>query len=405
MVVIEFGYNLTMLIASQPSTDGPPALAIVDTDRLHYDPSRRRVLFLPGEGVHQRSDAAMLRGTFKCVEQTLASTLVEGNPPTDIFLNPYELPYEDFQARAPHYAMQRNDISHYGRAAFQFALLPMLLGSDERLSDLTPAVLKERLSHVTLVSHSYGSIVIQDMANALAMKLRTIGWDEPTISDTMKEMVSVSVAPVSRADYPAPNFTQYFFTSMNDMSATNFIRNENPDRKVHIPLLAACGYVRMAEVMARHDTIIPRQQLLDEVLVEVQKTRRPGVTPRAQLNRAPSGYIISSLLPDREVKWIERRWNGHEVCRVLDDEEVKRTQTAVVHDWRTYLHGDHKLGEVLINVMNNAVQREVGIGDGHRMLLTTHQTRRQHEYRFEANERAGISERGVLTKLAETPRR
>lgn len=51
-------------------------------------------------------------------------------------------------------------------------------------------------------------------------------------------------------------------------------------------------------------------------------------------------------------------------------------QTAVVHDYRAYLHGEHKLS-VLINVVN-AVQRDTGIGDGHRLMMTSEITRGQH---------------------------
>ena len=385
-----------MLIRLHREQGKPPRLEQVDPSTLQYEPGRRRVILFPGGGAWAHSDAKDLAGSIKYVEQTLASVKAT-NAPVDIVLYAYELPYEDYGAKGSHYAMRRNDLSHYGRDAAHFAVLPTLLGVNEKLRDLTPEMLKQRFSSLTMIGHSYGSLAIQDVADVLVFELRRLGWDEKTVADTMKELVTVSVAPIARADYPAPNPTQFFFTSVNDMTAIDSIRRENPKPADYVPMLKACGYKSMAEVMEAHGgELTPRDQLLTELKAKVVHTRHEGFMPKAKYTPVPSGYVLSAMLPDDEIRWLEQLPDGSKACRHLTVEDAKRNQSSVVHDYRTYLHGDHKLGECLINAVNNAVMREPGIGDGHQLLMTTELTRAQLHQRSRANEVAHVSERGIV---------
>ncbi len=294
--------------------------------------------------------------------------------------------------------MDRQRISYYGRQGYNFAVLPLLLEPKEKLAQLTPEQLAQRLSHLTLFSHSYGSIAVQNIADVMKLELENLGWDAGMIAATMNELVSISVAPIARLDYPQPNFRQYAFTSGNDVTAIDSIRASNPDPVDHIPLLRACGYSRAADVLERHGKPIPRAMLLDEIKRDILQTRRVrNGTPLPRLEVYPSGYHIRSLLPDNEIRWMEERPDGSEVCRQLNEEEARRTQVSVVHDYRTYLHGDHKLGDLLINVANNAVQRGVGVGDGSALLQTSEHTLHQHaqKYARHARAHAQVSERGI----------
>lgn len=379
-----------------------PVLERVKTDSLHYEPDRKRVVLFPGAGLHDQlvrfegeDGERTLAGSIKYVEQTLASTLSHGATPVDIYLYSYEEPYDDGPKRN-HYRLGRA-MEQYGENAGRHVLQNLLLRDGERLSQLSPDEIKQRLSQVTMVGHSYGSIIMQDVTNRLADFLRLAGFEPPVIADTLKELVSVSVAPIARTDYPAPNATQYFFNSINDITAIDSIRRANPDPVVHLPVLHACGYGRVATILERHGGELPRAELLATLTEEVERERRPGTTPVPKLRVAASGYTISSMLPDDHIHWMEKRPDGDEICRMLNKQESERTKTAVVHDYRAYLHGDHKLGDVLINVMNNAVQRDVGIGDGHQLLMTTEQTRAQHESKLKnsRNAQGFVSERGI----------
>lgn len=374
--------------------EGEPRIERVDPGSLQHTSDRRSVVLFPGAGLWDGSDPREMAGSIKYVEQTLLSARERSDEPIDIYLYSYELPYEDFHAKADHYAMSRR-MSHYGNQAARHVLVPLLLNPEERLSSITPEVLKERLSRLTMVGHSYGSIAMQDVANSLSAQLRLAGWEDATITDTLKELVSVSVAPIARTDFAGPNCTQYFFNSINDMTAVDAIRRQNPDPKDHLPMLHACGYGRIATILERHGGDLPRKELLKELREEILAKRTPNEMPKPLLRPSASGYTISSMLPDDEVRWMEKRPDGSEVCRVLNEANSYLTQTSVVHDYRTYLHGDHKLGDVLINVMNNAVVREPGIGDGHQLMLNRGLTDAQHAQK-RINSKNAVSERGLL---------
>lgn len=388
-----------MLIRLHKEAGQRPQLERVDPKTLHYEPGRRRVILFPGEGVSDHSDMATLAGSIKYVEQTLKSAYATKEP-IDVLLYTYELPNEDYNGKSAHYAMKRNDLSYYGRQATNFVLLPMLLREKEKLADLTPEMLKERFSSLTLIGHSYGSIAIQDVANTLGYELGRLGWEEAVIADTMKEVVEISVAPIARGDYPAPNFTKFYFSAVNDMTAIDRIRIENTAREQHLPLLRASGYNSMANVIEAHADRVPRAQLLEELKQEVTQKRFPGHMPRASLHSLPSGHVLSAMLPEDEIRWIEKTSEGALVCRYLTTEIAKQNNMTVTHDYRTFLHGEHKLGHMLVNVANNAVMREPGIGNGHQFLMDTDLTKDQLHKRRRQHELMGVSEFAV--KQAET---
>lgn len=390
-------------------SNGKPQMVRVDPSELEYDPACRRVLLFPGTGIHDYlagSDAgrAQLGGSIKYIEQTLASTIDEGSPPVDIFLWTYEEPYHRDNL-APHYAIARETMaryapSHFGRQASTYGLLPLVLKKGERIETLEPAELKRRLADITMFGHSFGSVMMQDVVDSLVYRLRNNGWEDALISPCLRELVGISVGGTARQDYPEPTMTLYAFTSVNDMTAVDAIRNENPQREDYIPLLERCGYGPIAEVLKRHPADIPRDQILEELENDIDQKRhaRGGAAggSRAIIRSIANGYSIRAMLPYHEVRWLEKQSSGAVACRVLDAKEVERTQTAVVHDFRTYLHGDHPLGDVLINVANNAVQREPGLGDGHRLLLSTEATKRQHERKYYSSRAAQVSERGLV---------
>ena len=384
-------------------TGKEPRLERVDTDSLHYEPGRKRVVLFPGAGLHDflpqmegEAGVRTLAGSIKYVEQTLSSARAH-DVALDIYLYSYEEPYND-EPKRNHYHLGRA-MSQYGENAGRHVLQHLILNEGERLNQLSADEIKQRLSQVTMVGHSYGSIVMQDVTNRLADFLRLAGFEPQESADMLKELVAVSVAPIARTDYPAPNATQYFFNSINDITAVDAIRRANPDPAVHLPLLHACGYGRVATILERHGGSLPRTELLQELTAEIEGERevRQGKTPVPKVKHTASGYTISSMLPDDHIHWMEKRPDGSEICRILDKTESQRTQTAVVHDYRAYLHGNHKLGDVLINIMNNAVQRDVGIGDGHQLFFSTELTKSQHETKLRNSRTSGfVSERGIV---------
>ena len=387
----------------------PPTIVQVYPKDLRVDAHRRRVILFPGSGLDDsvvRTNPKNIVGSFKYVEQALASSLESQKEPVDVFLYTYENSHYEAEAqnlngKSTHYRMGRETDAHYlpskyGRTALRDMLCPMLLEPGETFRTIAPATLKQRLGTFTLCAHSFGSVMSQHLADALVYELRQAGWQEAAIREVTKQVVSVNVANIARTDYPQPNFTQYFFMSANDTAALSSIKRQCAPED-YLQQLRQCGYPRIAAIMERHATTEVTPAILQELREEVAAHRHRGEMPKPILRQVDSGYTVHAMLPDDEIRWIERNSDGRDVCRTLNKEEAERIGTPVVHDFRTFLHGNHRMGELLINVLNNAVEREPGvIGDGHTLLQTTPQTMAQHHVRKVKHERALVSERGIV---------
>ncbi len=397
-----------MLYKLDRSGDHPEIHSVQRRDELCYQPGRRRVVLFPGAGLDITAKAlggeAKIAGSIKYMEQALASSR-SGDTPIDIyvFLYPesfYEMQQSQSHGKRVHYMHGRDD-PHFlptkrGKEGLA-AIEPLLLQDGETFSDLTPPQLTERLNTLTLCGHSYGSVMLQHIADTLAYRLRAAGWDETAIASTMKEVVAISVANIARTDYAAPNFTHYYFVGTNDTAALQSIARDKPEEADPRQLLKICGYQRVSKVMEQLGVDRATPEVMAEVAQQVDARRKKGVMPKPIFRTCPSGYSVHAVLPDKEIRWMERTHDGREICRVLTQDEARQNNTPIVHDFRTFLHGNHALGEVLINAMNNAVLREPGIGDGHQLSFTTPATRQQHHHRLARHKEAEmVSERGFI---------
>lgn len=376
----------------------PPKLERVPPETLRYEPSRRRVVLFPGAGLHDfHASQKELAGSIKYAEQTLQTTL-NAREPVDIYLYTYADDFhtartENRWGKSSHYRRARDHDavfyeSKYGRDALNQAILPLLVNNGEALEKLTPRELGERLSRLTLLGHSFGSIMNQHVADAMVHRLRQAGWSDEHVDQAVRECVSVAVASIARTDIARPNFTQFFFTASNDVASLRSIRRESVDADGnfslprHIELLRACSYDRLADILTREGDL-PHDVLMAQLKQEVAALRTEGTRPKARLRAKPSGYAARAVLPEDEVRWMETHADGSHTERVLRAEEAT---TALVHDYRTALYGDHSLGEVLLHVMNNAATRAYGIGDGHALLQSNAHIRSQHAARSSQRE-------------------
>ena len=327
--------------------DGKPVLEHVAEQERMFKDNQRSVVLFPGAGVWDRSSPQDIAGSLKYLEQTLAPTLTRPDAVDDTvntYLWTYDEPYEAYGAHAAHYKGSRT-LSVYGRKVGQFVVVPFLLKEGESFSQLTPETLKERLSHMTLLGHSFGSIMNQDVANYLNFEMKRNGWSDATISDVLKELVSVSVASIARQDIPAPNATQYFFTATNDTTAKGRIGYHLHNDSRVPGMLQVAGYP-------------------EEVAGEAQKVKiRPLGTER--------GYAMRVALPEDEIRWTEISTRGEKKFRVLDARTQEESQVKLTHDYRNFLNGHQVMGTHLTNIMNNAVLRQPGIGTGHQLFERT----------------------------------
>lgn len=394
-----------------------PKLVRIYEDNLEADSSRRRVVLFPGAGldlVALHNSPKSVAGSIKYIEQLLTSSRSEGTDPVDIYMYIYHDSFKEMQDEGTHY---KRDHFTLVRTKPDFTpnplgqeeglgkvLKPMLLNDGENWNSLTSDELKYRLSKITLCGHSYGGIAIQHIADAMLYELRQAGWKDEAIAEVMKELVAVTVAGVGRVDFPAPNFTNFYFNASNDIGSMSSIYRDMPEEMDYATLLKQCGYWRASEVISEHDITQPGRELVSAVKERVLSRRAEGSDMPKPIWRAqPSGYSIHALLPDDAVRWIEQRPEG-KLCRVLLgklDEHNPHAgtydkNTPITHDFRNFMHGEHYMGDVLINVMNNAVMRDQGIGDGHQLALTTPLTSQQHTMRRDNHKYAAVSERGIV---------
>jgi hypothetical protein len=298
-----------------------------------FDAERRHVIILPGSAVldsgfgHER----MICGSIKYVEKTLARSLTRGNP-LDITLYSYHPEGYSALNIANHHRRPAEEIpTEEGQAFYDIHLRKLLLASGENFPRITPEELKKRLSHITVIAYSFGSIVAQDITRCLARELQQQGWSKADIGDTLQELVIISVAGISHNDGSAPKATEFFFTAANDTIAMKLRKYPPAPEALHI-------------------------------------RNRRATAQKPYIKRDKQRYVIDTSLPDK-VAWQETQCNGDNVHRVLTDAMAQDDyDIPLAHDYRAYLYHP-PMGKLLTDVANNAVTRDVGIGDGHQLFF------------------------------------
>ncbi len=319
-------------------TNGATSMHEVPVLERSFDPNHRRLIYFPGKAITDYQAGRHLAGCMKPLEAKIVTSGTDSFR-RDLFLYTYESPLHCLFHRKRHYLTQPEHFIFEGETAARKVLLPMLLEPGERFEMLPPQVLKERLSSVTLVGHSYGSVVMQHAVKFIAHYLYQHGWDMATVADCMKELVTISVANTARLDMPAVPATTMVFTAANDNTARAIL----------------------ADAMAHRDTDdLDERDALErslkgrslEALCGYDETRVPD--DKVKIRPLPSGYLI--------------RAHGRKSAQLLDERTGLLSDDALLHDDQSFF--DHpKIGRILSNVVNNAMARSVDIGDGHRLLL------------------------------------
>lgn len=327
--------------------NGQPELTPVKLDELHYDPDRRRVIVLPGAAIHPYSAPSSIAGCIKYAEQSLERAMAHSDsPPIDIYVWVYDEAFESFGGHGKHYRGDRQP-AYYGAKIGTNAIRHLLLKPGEHMEQLTPDDMKVRLSHLTLLGHSFGSIVSQDITYYLVREMKRMvqthcpGWNEAAVSDVIKELVTVSVASAARQDLSQPNATQYFFTASNDRLAKQLVKSHTQNKEIQDEMLKACGYEK--EPVSRGRT-------------------------RQQFWPSSNRYHVSTAMPEDDVAWRERRWDGRMQERRMHGDHGQLKDKDPEHAFSSFLFCNPVTGTLLRNVMNNAVLREPGIGTGEILL-------------------------------------
>lgn len=131
-----------------------------------------------------------------------------------------------------------------------------------------------------------------------AAKLRSQGWKKDTIADTLQEW-SRCVAPIARI---MVSNLRTFHHQRYDGRQIAFAVEPDPEG---IFLLNTWLSTRISQILQRHGGDIPsRAALLAEAISAALASRRPGVTPKASVEKQPSGYVLSARFPTmRSAGW------------------------------------------------------------------------------------------------------
>lgn len=203
---------------------------------LRYQPNRRTVIFLPGRDVAFGCDLMHIGSGIKCCERLFGgrNTYTLGHEKPELGINGIDVLATTYSEPIPDQTFERyfkdpeHFISHDARVFVNFVLMP-LLNDDGRNSGFSYKYslgeLKERLSHITLIGHSYGGIFAQEVANELRSFLGRNGYSPSEIREAVQSVVSLAVANTALTDLKEPTFKTFTFTERNDQSAQKAIRH------------------------------------------------------------------------------------------------------------------------------------------------------------------------------------
>lgn len=314
----------------------------VEGKGLLSDPNQRALVIFPGaliDNLTCQKQPLKAAKTIKALRIAIEQSLPEGAAMPAIYLYSYD-DTENRELPMAHFRQDANKLSHEGIQTKKCAFLPFVLNEGETLGDLTPSLLKARLSRLTYVGHCYGSVAMKEMQKAITLDLRTLGWDQATINDCLKEKVDITLANVALLDAPAAPATQIAFTAMNDTQAIDFIRKHTAQASGWQADAARCGYPETTAAKVPHET----------TRAVAAASERPIIRPINQ------GYLIRAILPT----------------------ESESISQGVEHDMRTFL-AYPPTANLLRRVLGNALTREAGsIGDGHQLL--SHDPAPLHRY-------------------------
>lgn len=212
-------------------------------DELHYDPSRRTVLLFPGINVVEGSGSQAVGGMIKNAERLLKGkgTYTDPIDPCDIYCIKYSGTHGPGEVRS-HYT-GRGQYHHDAKGFVAYGLIPLLNengqeGTLER--PLSIDELKERLSHITVIGHSYGGVFAREVARELYGTLSRVRgeggkkkYSQEELADALRQVVNIPIANTSvlhetgrllnhrrecagerRSEFPG--FSNVAFTASND---------------------------------------------------------------------------------------------------------------------------------------------------------------------------------------------
>lgn len=360
------GQNIRDENARQVAVAVPPS-------QLAFEDGKKRLIFVPGEATYAQSaherdrmTYGIIRGSLEHMERLINPARKFHGDNVEALVHTYESPFEKDDERTGHYRAKEGIHpipTHEGRRLGR-SVMQLLQKEGEHLSldTIDTEELKYRLSHLTLVGYSLGSVVAQNLTDFLAFEMARAyrdgkpRWSDEQIRDILKELVVVDVANISRMDYPHPRPTSYYFCGQNDGIATKAVADNlgKSDEQ-----MALCGY-GVAHAYASTEKVRPKP--LSRVVGESVNV---------------TGYMCTGSIPTKAII-PEFSEQDAPLC-VMHDVEAElakkpnpqpHDRNMLMHDLRMYLYANRGMAHCIRDVMNHAVSREynpekkTAVGDG-----------------------------------------
>ncbi len=197
--------------------------AIREVDRL--DMSNHAIVRLPGiNNIHSRADKRdyFLHSTELMMGGDAIYTAPEKEGRYSVYIVSY--PYQNRMAFTADIHRYNADASYVAPNIQQFVdevLLPSF-EIDEGTPRKVAGQLKTDFRHLTLLSHSYGSVAALQMQQAMANRMQELGYDAQTLRQALPAIYHQSIFPVHciREDVPkAGSFSHFYVASSNDLNA------------------------------------------------------------------------------------------------------------------------------------------------------------------------------------------
>lgn len=111
----------------------------------------------------------------------------------------------------------KNSKGNYGKGAYQFALshiMPRLTGQDGNRLDITTA--KKHMRNLNIFAISFGSIVAEEVGNALYEQMQELHYTEAEIKEITAQVLLVTVGGIAQAGKGRANFNRICIMHQRD---------------------------------------------------------------------------------------------------------------------------------------------------------------------------------------------
>lgn len=174
--------------------------------------------------------------------------------------------------------------SKHAQEVVRQIILPAVFPKEYRNSSVAELAqsleaIKRRLSNLTIIGVSCGTVFAKMMENALRMELRMRGFKDAEVSDILQSVVLINIANVARLDGKAPGFVTLSFAGVNDEFVKKLVRLIG----VRVVQKACSLYYRKT------------QKVTGEMVLKLLGYHGRG--EKLMLSETPNGMLITDKIP------------------------------------------------------------------------------------------------------------